>query len=556
MSPRHIAVMAFLVALASPASGVPNYEFTVLHTFYNYTNPVSAPEGTDPTGFAMDAAGNLYGTNRAGGAAFDGSDVTSNGTLWMLPDGGGELVVLHSFTNGADGRRPSSLLVDANGDLYGTTQGDPNYMTPGRWGTIWRQPASSGAVNTIHTFDGNVDGANPWGIALDGDGILHVTTQYGSVPSGPGAVFRLNKFGGGVTSVEFTHGTTGTAGVYLTFDADGNAFGVSVAGGTGGHGTLFELPHASGALGALYAFADGDDGRRPRGRLAIDGEGNLFGVTLNGGEHGFGTIFELPNGATTVTTLYAFTGGADGRNPGAGVTIDGAGNLFGTTTAGGAHSLGTVFVLPRDASVVTTLHDLSVEDGVGPDAPLEIDADGNLFGTTTSGGTPGGAGSVARGTIFRLHPLASNELVFAQPPTNVAATAVISPPVVVHETDINGVIIPTFNGDVTLAIASGPPAATLGGTVTVAAANGIATFADLRIDLAGTYTLEATDGTLTATSQPFQVPEPDGAAAMASAALAIGALQRIRTRFTRRRRGNPLATDGGAAPALRSLQRS
>lgn len=159
-----------------------------------------------------------------------------------------------------------------------------------------------------------------------------------------------------------------------------------------------------------YRFAGGTDGLYPFGSLVMDSEGNLYGTTEEGGTPNphcrslCGTVFELsPNGATwTKTTLYTFMGSDDGNFPAAGLVLDNQGNLYGTTYFGGEQYAGTVFELKRTSSGwrKETLHRFNGTDGAWPDAGLVIDTQGNLLGTTLTGGTAGGYG----GTVFKLSP--------------------------------------------------------------------------------------------------------------------------------------------------------
>lgn len=154
---------------------------------------------------------------------------------------------------------------------------------------------------------------------------------------------------------------------------------------------------------AVYSFAGGNDGGFPYGGLVADAKGNKFGVGSNDGSGHNGVIFEVvkKNGAWVETPLYSFTGGADGGLPQAGLMIDSAGNLYGTTYQGGA-GYGTVFELSHGKknswqyNVLWTF--TGGNDGGVPVSRLTMDANGNLYGTTTQGGT----GVV--GTAFELSP--------------------------------------------------------------------------------------------------------------------------------------------------------
>jgi uncharacterized repeat protein (TIGR03803 family) len=154
----------------------------------------------------------------------------------------------------------------------------------------------------------------------------------------------------------------------------------------------------------IYSFNGTTDGNTPISDLAVDAEGNLYGTTVGGGQYIYGTVFELKRTGHSwkEEVLYSFTGGSDGGEPHAGVVVDAAGNLYGTTLYGGGRGAGTVFELMRDGDGLWTekvLHNFgSGTDGVFPYAGLSIDAAGNLYGTTASGGSHEG------GIVFELIP--------------------------------------------------------------------------------------------------------------------------------------------------------
>jgi uncharacterized repeat protein (TIGR03803 family) len=160
---------------------------------------------------------------------------------------------------------------------------------------------------------------------------------------------------------------------------------------------LLDVAHAKG-LATVYSFTGGkSDGQWPYAQLVADKKGNLYGTTENGGAHQFGTVFKLsPKGKETI--LHTFAGGSnDGAYPYAGVIMDGAGNLYGTTELGGASNLGTVFRLATDGTV-TVLHSFAgaPNDGAQPYAAVISDSGGDLYGTTSVGGTSN------VGTVFKL----------------------------------------------------------------------------------------------------------------------------------------------------------
>src|ERR1019366_6634594 len=163
----------------------------------------------------------------------------------------------------------------------------------------------------------------------------------------------------------------------------------------------------------LHSFGNGTDGNDPLGGLIFDASGNLYGTTLGGGTYGGGTVFELTpagGGSWTETVLHNFdSNGTDGFTPYAGLIFDSAGNLYGTTRWGGTYGGGTVFELTTAAGGGWTeqvLHsfDHNYTDGYYPQAGLIFDAAGNLYGTTSQGGT-----YVYWGTVFELTPAAGGD---------------------------------------------------------------------------------------------------------------------------------------------------
>jgi uncharacterized repeat protein (TIGR03803 family) len=222
--------------------------------------------------------------------------------------------------------------------------------------------------------------------------------------------------------VLYSFGATTTDGkepnAGLIRDAAGNLYGTTVTGGIGGAGVIFKLD-TTGQESVLYSFCSATnctDGMYPRG-LVQDAAGNLYGTTVWGGVGGGvgnGVVFKLAPQAQsdenwTQTVLYSFgANNTDGSMPLAGLIQDAAGNLYGTTSAGGTTAGGTVFMLaPPSQSggswTETVLYsfDSTTTDGLFPHAGLIQDAAGNLYGTTAGGG---GSGRGSNGTVFMLTP--------------------------------------------------------------------------------------------------------------------------------------------------------
>ena len=194
----------------------------------------------------------------------------------------------------------------------------------------------------------------------------------------------------------------------LIRDSAGNLYGTTVQGGTSASGTVWELSPSGGnwTHSVLYSFAGGTDGGEPYKGVTLDAQGNLFGTAVTGGsggcEGGCGVAYEVANsgGTWTQTVIHAFTGGDDGAGPGAGLTIDANGDIYGTTPTGGAYGQGTIFRLHRGSGGIWKLKVLHAftggPDGIGGSAGRLVLAGNHLYGTATAGGDNG------EGTAFEL----------------------------------------------------------------------------------------------------------------------------------------------------------
>jgi uncharacterized repeat protein (TIGR03803 family) len=397
--------------VAAPPAGAQGFVSATLHSF-----PSSPGDGAYPYlgRLAVDGSGNLYGTTTSGGTL-------GYGTVFELVNSQGTYSerVLHSFTRSTvDGAYPyGSLTMDISGNLYGTTyQGGANDA-----GTVFELVNSSGTYNEmmLHSFtNSGADGGYPAaGLVMDASsGNLYGTTNQGGAYA-VGIVFELVN-SAGTYNERILHSFTNSGGdggypyAGLLMDGSGNLYGTTTNGGASGAGTVFELVNSSGSYSeaVLYSFTNsGGDGGYPYAGLLMDGSGNLYGTTINGGASGFGTVFELVNSSGTYseTVLHNFTkpGSGDGANPLAAVIMDAKGNLYGTTSLGGASGYGTVFELVNSSGTYSehVLHSFAGTAGCSPDgsypyASLIMDALGNLYGTTQSGG------SSNNGIVFELFP--------------------------------------------------------------------------------------------------------------------------------------------------------
>jgi uncharacterized repeat protein (TIGR03803 family) len=341
----------------------------VLYSF-TWGNDGATPEG----GVIFDKGGNLYGTTVGGGGSND------SGTIFKLAPnshGGWTESVLYGFTGGSDGANPmGDLVFDSQGNLYGTAFAGASFRNSCLYegcGTVFElTPHSGGSWTeaTLHVFAGEPDdgGNPPAGVVLDSAGNVYGMTKYGGTAScrpggshpGCGTVYRLTLNSGGnwTESVIYKFARGGGFGVNpsggLIFDNAGHLFGTTGAGGDG-FGAVLELREGSQqgwAQNILYRFYGDPDGMAPVGKVELNTDGVLFGVTSRGGGNkDGGTVFELRRLETgwRERILHSFTAGpGDGSNPQAGLISDSHGHLYGTTESGGRSgcyvgSCGTVY---------------------------------------------------------------------------------------------------------------------------------------------------------------------------------------------------------------------
>lgn len=345
-------------------------------------------DGFGPNDLIGDGAGNLYGTTAQGGPF-------GLGVVFKVDGSAGE-TVLHAFSGGADGDQPSGGVIrDSSGNLYGTTYDGGSANS----GVVYKVD-STGQQTVLYEFQGGPhDGSHPVaGVLRDSSGNLFGTTYQGG-RNDQGTVYVLDATGHETVLYQFT-GRVDGAGPDdgLISDLAGGLVGVTLGGGAagGGGGVIYRLD-APGHETVLHAFTAGTDGFNPYGKLTRDPSGNLYGTTDQGGPVGHGTVYRL-DPAGHLTVLHAFTGGTDGGFPQSGVIRDADGNLCGTTSAGGTANAGVVYKVDINGSYSVLYSFTGGTDGFGPSAGVIRDAAGNLYGTTFSGGKNGG------GVVFKLTP--------------------------------------------------------------------------------------------------------------------------------------------------------
>jgi uncharacterized repeat protein (TIGR03803 family) len=414
--------LTLLLASAILCAPAQAQTFKVLHTFKGAPNDGALPL----TQLTLDAAGgNLYGTTSGGGKGICSN--TGCGTAFRLNRNG---IKIYSFS-GKNGQYPfAGLYQDSAGDFYGTTEegGDFTCFSQG-CGTVFKL-SKTGKETLLYSFTGDPDGSFPEALLVgDAAGNLYGTTSVGGGFPGYGTVFKIDA-GGETILHTFTGPPSGGAdGAYSYYgvirDAADNLYGAATEGGAYGAGAVYKLD-TSGNETLLYSFHGGSDGAYPASVLLFDLQGNLYGTTGFGGNlncaggSGCGVVYELspqPGGSWTETTLYIFcslSNCTDGESPGAGpLVLDAAGNLYGTTSNGGAYHLncdgagcGVVFKLDASGKETVLYSFTGGADGASPSAGLTMDKAGSLYGTAFYGGdvsctlirAPG------CGVVFKLTP--------------------------------------------------------------------------------------------------------------------------------------------------------
>jgi uncharacterized repeat protein (TIGR03803 family) len=412
---RHCFLAVALIALAVASQRAWAQTESVL---YKFCSLQYCADGTTPAaGLVMDAAGNLYGTAAGGSSSFYG------GVVFEVNSRDVESLV-YNFSAINDGLAPNGELVrDASGNFYGTTAGGGYDKGQCKrfagCGLVYK--LTGGSEQVLYTFLGLTDGQEPnGGLVLDKNGNLYGTTYKGGQNSGSrnaGTVFAVSATGSETVLHRFGaskgDGKLPTSG--LVMDKKGNLYGTTSAGGGDGFygpgfschehcGTVYEVT-AAGVEKILYTFKGWKkgDGAAPFASLILDSSGNLYGTTYAGGAYGFGTIFKLtPTGQETV--LYSFIGLPDAGNPVGRLVLDSKGNLYGTTSFGGTFGDGAVYELSASGteSVLYSFTDLA--DGGSPFDGLVLDNAGNLYGTTEIGGNFNNSCPEGCGVVFKVTP--------------------------------------------------------------------------------------------------------------------------------------------------------
>jgi uncharacterized repeat protein (TIGR03803 family) len=373
----------------SAARPLASHSYQVIYNF-QASNDAELPLWEDAP--LLYSGGLLYGT-AAGGNTGEGCGV-SCGTAFEVSQSGEESL-LYTFKGQPDSGNPFGALISFQGTIYGVAGSGGSSGN----GAIFALD-SSGNERVVYSFKGGSDGAFPAGPLTTFDGTLYGTTTEGGT-YGFGTVFALEPSGNERVLHSFKRGADGEHPYGGVTVLDGELYGTTSSGGTYGFGTVFGAS-PSGKERVIYSFEYGTDGAAPTGQLTA-ADGKLYGTTTDGGGDGYlGTVFEVtPSGMERV--LHRFLQSiVDGEFP-EGTLLHQNGKFYGTTSSGGRHGLGTVFVVTTSGKEHILHNFATVPDGRYPTGGLT--AINNVFyGTTAEGGTGACAYGDGCGTVFALHP--------------------------------------------------------------------------------------------------------------------------------------------------------
>lgn len=432
-------MFSIIIFTLSFACGMSGQTFSVLHTF------TGGSDGATPTsGLTSDGAGNFYGTTRYGGYLDGDCAPNGCGTVFKIELVNGEWILstLYTFKGETDGFRPEARVVfGQDGALYGTTSGLNADDGDNIGGTIFNlvppgQPCKSAncvwTKKVLYQF-GNTD-CTAWSdyetctygdLIFDNQGNIYGTTSAGGT-AGYGQVYELSRSGSGwifTTLYSFAIDDDGDfpyGGVI--FDRDGNLWGTTSLGprygDVPGFGVAFKLTPSSSGWVESWAYLPGEI---PYAGLAIDRRGNMFGTTWAGGPglctgggidvpfQGCGTVFRTSASASLnlPLTIYSFATSLWYPAPGgpmAPVTLDAAGNIYGTAIAD-ENGFGSVFEITASDLAYTSLHDFTgASDGANPISNVTFDSSGNMYGTASASGMACAVIGGGCGTIWEITP--------------------------------------------------------------------------------------------------------------------------------------------------------
>jgi uncharacterized repeat protein (TIGR03803 family) len=341
----------------------------------------SEANGRNPQGLILAADGDWYG-------------IGATRIFKIKTDGSGYLA-LYTFYGSTYEKDPSRLIQASNGNLYGACQQGGVHEK----GAVYKIKANGTGYTILFEFDG-INGSGPANyssLTQASNGVLYGTTQQGGV-NNVGVIYKINLDGTGFTKLYDFGGIDGSSPIGLVQGINGDLYGITRYGGTSGSGTIFKMQAGGTGFVKLFDF-DASSGMRPKAKLILGSNGDLFGTnTAGGGGANWGVIFRIKQDGTDFTKIYNFV--ASNGDSQAEMIQGINGELFGMTFGGGANNSGIIYKINEDGSGFTSLHDFDGINGGSPYGPLIQNTNGNgaLYGTTLIGGANN------RGTIFKINP--------------------------------------------------------------------------------------------------------------------------------------------------------
>jgi uncharacterized repeat protein (TIGR03803 family) len=364
----------------------------------------TAATGGASSSSLISSGGNLYGTTYGGGSA-------PYGVIFQIDIKTAAVTTVYSFTGGADGGNPRAGVILYTGNFYGTTTTGGAFNA----GTVFAIDQATGVETTLINFDGESLGRAANGGVIQAGGLLYGATAQGGA-TGNGLVYSYNLTANTVSIVyNFTGATDGGSPQAPLLNISGVLYGTASAGGANGYGTVFSLTPSTGAEQTLYAFTGGTNGGHPVAPL-INVNGVLYGTDLGAETASVnnGTAFSLPTAGGTATTLHNFSGPSP-FGPGNATLLNVKGTFYGTSGVGGNSSAGSVFtIVPTTAAQTTVYNFTGGADGGAPDGGL-INDTSTLYGVATSGGAH------KTGAIFSINPTTNAQTVLYSFPAGAQA---------------------------------------------------------------------------------------------------------------------------------------
>jgi uncharacterized repeat protein (TIGR03803 family) len=296
-----------------------------------------------------------------------------------------------------NGAYPGDLIQARDGAFYGVTKAGGSYQDAG---VIFRA-TTNGNLSVLYVFTNGIDGASASSSLIQAsNGELYGTAAYGGV-SNFGTIFKITTNGVFTPFYSFTNGLDSERPFAPLLEGGDGYFYGTAGSYIGSGGSIFKM-NRQGAVTILHTFASGSDGANPFAPLIAGTDGTFYGTTAYGGTTGEGTVFNITTNGL-LTTLHSFSYTSDGALPWGPVVLGRDGNLYGTTYSGGAHGEGTVFKMATNGDL-TLLYSFTLgSDGGKPQAGLSIGPNGKFYGTTYGYG--GGLGETSQvGTIFEISP--------------------------------------------------------------------------------------------------------------------------------------------------------